>query len=218
MNIPSNVLKYYLRNVYFLSGTGCGGKTTMSKAIAEKFDFVHFSKHQVSDIYKKIAHETEQPAMTKKFADWGEYFNRSPGEYSDWLLALNIEELEMMLMDLIILSKDRKVIVDLHVEPKTAMLFTEYNRIAFLLAEPELIVADYFNRGDHQKTYERIMNLPDPVKTFANLNSMLIYSANKTISSVYDSGLFYVVRNKDSTVRNTLMQLEGHFQLSPSDS
>ncbi len=213
MNISNNVLRHSLRNVFFISGTGCGGKTTLSKALAEKHGFVQFSKHQAEKKYRAIANEIEQPAMTKKFDGWEEYFNRTPIEYSNWLSALDKEELEMMIVDLIALSKERQVIVDLHIQPETALLFTEYNRIAFLLAEPELIIADYFRRGDHQKTFKRISGLADPEKTFANMNAMLTYATNRTIENVYSSGLFYIVRNKQSTVPDTLIQLEQHFGL-----
>lgn len=36
MNIQNNIIKYNLKNVLFISGTACGGKTTMAKLIAEK--------------------------------------------------------------------------------------------------------------------------------------------------------------------------------------
>jgi hypothetical protein len=214
MNIPNNVLKYYLRNVYFLGGTGCGGKTTMAKTIAEKYGFTLFNKHQATTDYKKVANKMSQPAMTKKFVNWGEYFDRSPTEYSDWLFALSREEIEMMLMDLVALARDKKVIVDCHVEPEVAMQFTEYSRIAFLWTDPEKIASDYFERVDHQKTHERIMALPNPTKTFANMNEMLIYSANKTLKSIRSSGLFCIKRDEQSTIASVLVRLEKHFNLA----
>jgi tRNA A37 threonylcarbamoyladenosine biosynthesis protein TsaE len=39
MNIANNILKHSLQNVYFLTGTMLAGKTTMSKALAEKHGF-----------------------------------------------------------------------------------------------------------------------------------------------------------------------------------
>ena len=37
MNLQDNILKEYLKNVFFVTGTPCGGKTTVSKALGEKF-------------------------------------------------------------------------------------------------------------------------------------------------------------------------------------
>ena len=37
MKLQDNVLKAYLKNVLFISGTPCGGKTTISRKLAEKY-------------------------------------------------------------------------------------------------------------------------------------------------------------------------------------
>ena len=37
MIFQDNVIKEYLKNVYFITGTPCGGKTTVSRALAEKY-------------------------------------------------------------------------------------------------------------------------------------------------------------------------------------
>ena len=36
MIIQDNALKAYLKNVYFITGTPCGGKTTISRALAQR--------------------------------------------------------------------------------------------------------------------------------------------------------------------------------------
>ena len=215
MNISNNILKHHLRNVYFLAGTACGGKTTMSKIIAEKYGFYLVDESKFFDAHKKIANEIDQPAMTKKFPNWEYYFNRPPVEYSEWLSNSGAEELEMSLIDLIILSQDKKVIVDIHVNPKTAKLFTEYNQIAFLVAEPEYVISDYYDRDGHREIYQCIMSLSNPEKTLQNVNNMFVYGTNKMIDSIYDSGLFYIKRDLNSTVEKTLALLEEHFKLCP---
>ena len=42
MIFQDNVIKEYLKNVYFITGTPCGGKTTVSRALAEKYGFELF--------------------------------------------------------------------------------------------------------------------------------------------------------------------------------
>lgn len=39
MKIENNIIKHHLKNVYFIGGTACGGKTTISKVLAEKYGF-----------------------------------------------------------------------------------------------------------------------------------------------------------------------------------
>ena len=38
MEIANNILKYYLRDVYFITGTAYAGKSTMVKMLAERYD------------------------------------------------------------------------------------------------------------------------------------------------------------------------------------
>ena len=40
MNIENNVLKHYLRNVYFITGTAYAGKSTTAKLLADRYDMV----------------------------------------------------------------------------------------------------------------------------------------------------------------------------------
>lgn len=213
MNISNNVLKYYLKNVYFLAGMACGGKSTMSKVLANKHGFVLVEENQFIDKYKEIANETEQPAFTTKFPDYETYFNRPPAEYSEWLSASLAEQLEMILMDLVALSRDKKVVVDIHISPETAKLVTEPSGIAFLVAEPELIIKDFYGRPDHKGLYDCIMGLANPEKTIENINNMITYGCSKTLDSVYNSGFFYIKRDAHSTVEKTLAMLEKHFGL-----
>lgn len=40
MNISNNILKHYLKNVYFITGTAYAGKSTTVKMLSEKYDMI----------------------------------------------------------------------------------------------------------------------------------------------------------------------------------
>ena len=40
MHIENNILKHYLKNVYFITGTAYAGKSTTVKMLAERYDMV----------------------------------------------------------------------------------------------------------------------------------------------------------------------------------
>ena len=44
MEIADNILKYYLRNVYFITGTAYAGKSTMVRMLAERYNMVQCGK------------------------------------------------------------------------------------------------------------------------------------------------------------------------------
>ena len=49
MKTENNILKYYLRNVFFITGTAYAGKSTTVKMLAEKYD----TREEVCDIIAK---------------------------------------------------------------------------------------------------------------------------------------------------------------------
>ena len=54
MIFQDNVIKEYLKNVYFITGTPCGGKTTVSRALAEKYGFELFDVDEIRRAQKNV--------------------------------------------------------------------------------------------------------------------------------------------------------------------
>ena len=113
MIFQDNVIKEYLKNVYFITGTPCGGKTTVSRALAEKYGFELFDVDERFDEHKKMSNPLFQPAMNTYFNSADEFFGRTVEEYKNWLLNNTREQLEFVLLDLIRLSENKKVLCDL---------------------------------------------------------------------------------------------------------
>lgn len=155
-----------------------------------------------------------QPASMKKF-DWEYYFNRPIVEWDKWLSETSLEHLEYMLIELIKLSQTNHVIADLHLPIDLAKEITEYNKVAFLITEPKNVIKDYYQREDHRDIYDLIMTLKDPRKSLNNLHALLEYGTQKYIDELCKSNMFYIMRDNESTVENTLMLLEKHFGLTP---
>jgi hypothetical protein len=190
MNIADNILKYHLKNVYFICGTACGGKTTISRALAEKYGFVLYdmdTRYPENDL---IADNVNQPAMTTKFPSWEYYFNRPYKEYGEWLKNSMNEQIPMALIELIKLSQNQKVVADIHLSVDTASRISDFNRVVFLIARPELISKDYYKRPDHRDLYDCIMSLSDPEKSFENCSKTLEYCNGSIYNEAKNSELF----------------------------
>jgi hypothetical protein len=95
--------------------------------------------------------------------------------------------------------------------PKVALELTEPNRIVFLVTTPERVVQDYYDRPGHREIYNCIMNLRDPDASLANCNKMLMYGNQLYLDELYQSGLFYILRDDNSTIENTIRLVEKHF-------
>ena len=221
MNIAENILRHNLRNVYFLNGTALAGKTTMAKELSEKYGFIHFNDNWHEDRFKEyrsICNEKYQPQSTKKkkTTDWEAFFGRSveefladSGEYGEY-----DEYIEFMIIDLIKLSQNNKVVADIGIPIKLLTELSEYNRIACLLASPELVTCEnYGKRDDHKEFLECIMSLKEPEKKIAVQDELFRISVEKMYEDVREYNVFHIVRTGKSTIENTLKALEEHFRL-----
>lgn len=212
VNIANNILKHYLTNVYFFCGTACGGKTTVSKAFAEKHGFLWLDEDTLNKRMAVIAEPAHQPAWCSRPTDWEVYFNRPYMEYHQWLSDCGDEMLPMEMLELVRLSATQSVAVDMYnIPPGIATQLTEQNRIVFLVTTPERVVRDYYDRPGHRAIYDCIMSLRDPQAALDNCNRMLAYGNQLFLEALYQSGLYYIMRDDDSTVENTLMLVERHF-------
>ena len=207
MNIAENILKHSLKNVYFLVGTACGGKTTMAKEISNKYGFIRFSDNWNEEnhkVWQSIINEKYQPnSTTRKAIDWEVYFSRSVEEFlADKYERANdahgeAEHLQFSIIELIKLSQNNKVIADVWIEDFDFLLeISDRSRIACLLAPGELIIRDYYQREDHMDFAN------NPENPYKELNDDICFQ-NFTILSnmkILVSWLHSVARKKPRCV------------------
>ena len=211
MIFQDNIVKQYLKNVYFIAGTPCGGKTTVSRALAEKYGIPvydideHFPEHQA------MSDAVSQPAMNKNFRDADEFFGRSVAEYKAWLLQNTREQLDFVLLDLMRLSKDQIVLCDCHLTLEQAAQFTDAAHVAFMLKKPENLVDEYCNRPDHQGFSDFIHSATDFEAAKATCNETLLSLNAKYYEDVKASGYFYVDRADGLSVDETVARTAKHF-------
>lgn len=101
MDLPSNIIKHFLRNVYFVSGCACGGKSTISKYLSEKYKVVLYNWDERFPQHKEISDPSYQPYMNKEFRSWEEYFSRPPLEYAESIRKSMLEQVEIAIIELI---------------------------------------------------------------------------------------------------------------------
>jgi len=221
MNIAENILKHYLKNVYFLTGTALAGKTTMAEILAEKYGFIHFNEHWEEEhfkVWQSICDEKYQPYSVRKekTTDWDAYYNRPAEEIytADAGRGGNDEYNEFVIIELIKLSQNNTVIADVCMPAELLTEITEYNRAAFLLASPELVTCENYGARESHKGYLKwLMSLNEPEKKIAKQNELFRMDVEKIFSDVRKYKFFSIVRTKESAVGETLKLLEKHFGL-----
>ena len=206
--------KEQFKNVYFITGTATGGKTTISKALADKYGFLRYDVDKEFDRHQKMSNPINQPNMNKKFKNADEFFLRSKEEYIDWLINNTKEQLEFVLDELISLSKDQKVVCDLHLTVEEARLIANRDQIVYLIRENnDNIIDDYINRKSHIGFKLFINSSSNVEESKRNCNEVLRELNIKRCEEIKNSEFYYIERNSNSTVGKTLKLVEKQFKL-----
>ena len=213
MIFQDNIIKQYLKNVYFIAGTPCGGKTTASRALAKKYDIPVYDIDERFPEHQAMSDPAFQPAMNKDFRDADEFFGRSVEEYKAWLLQNTREQLDFILLDLMRLSTDRPIICDCHLTLEQAAMVTDPSHIAFMIKKPVNLVDEYCNRPDHQGFSDFIHSATDFEAAKATCNETLMSLNAKYYEDVKASGYFYVDRADGLSVEETVARTAKHFGL-----
>ncbi len=211
MIFQDNVIKDYLKNVYFITGTPCGGKTTISRELAKRHNLLVYDIDEQFENHRKISNPMFQPSMNKTFNDADEFFGRTIDEYRKWLVDNTREQLDFVLLDLIRLSQNQIVLCDCHLTIEEAEKFTEPSRIVFLIKEPSNIINDYCNRPDHQGFTNFINSASEPEKAKATCNETLKNLNESRYNAIKDSTYCWIERTSQSTVEETVRKVERHF-------
>lgn len=216
MKIENNIIKHHLKNVYFIGGTACGGKTTISKVLAEKYGFYLYDQDKQYDIHRSIANTEYQPAMCyrrQSREDWECYFSRSVDEYTKWMGESLHEQSKMVIMDLIKISANQTVIADVLFEPYDIDGIVENDHIVFLTSIVDLIRECYFNRPEKRDFYDFVSTFDKKDEYFENIFHSLEVGNHQARQRIEASNYFSILRTKSSTIENTLQQVEHHFKL-----
>lgn len=217
MIFQDNVIKEYLKNVYFITGTPCGGKTTISRELAKRHNLLVYDIDEQFSSHQKISNATFQPAMNKIFKDADEFFGRTVEEYKKWLVDNTREQLDFVLLDLVRLSQNQKVLCDCHLTMEEVQKLTEPSRIVFLIKEPLNIVDDYCNRPDHQGFSDFINSTSDVGKAKEVCNETLKSLNEKHYNDIKNSKYYWIERIENSTINETVKKVERHFGFIKSD-
>ena len=223
MKIENNILKHYLRNVYFITGTAYAGKSTMVKMLFEKYDMVFCGENYFTEVTDMVADPAIQPDLCyiKSLTDFKDFVTRSPEEYERWIYGTGREAAGFEIAELISLSRDKKVIVDTNIPLDILKEITDYHHVAVMLSPQSMSVERFFDRNDPEKQFilsviESCENSEEVMENYrkglARINSKEHYD------EFINSGFFTLVRENDGrdTREEVCEKLAEHFGLKQS--
>jgi dephospho-CoA kinase len=204
MKIENNVLKHYLKNVYFITGTAYAGKSTTVKMLAERYDMVCCGENYHMAVSESVATPETHPDLcyNKNLTDWREFVTRTPEEYERWMYAVGREAAEFEVAELIAISQDKKVIVDTNIPLDVLKEISDYNHVAVMLSPQSMSVERFFDRADPEKQFLLgvIDSCDHPEAVMENYRKGLERINSREHYDEYaNSGFFTVVREENGT-------------------
>ena len=202
MKIENNILKHYLKNVYFITGTAYAGKSTTVKMLAERYDMICCGENYHMAVSEIVATPETHPDLcyNRSLTDWKDFVTRTPEEYERWLYAVGREAAEFEVAELIAISQDKKVIVDTCIPIDILKEITDYDHVAVMLSPQSMSVERFFDRSDPEKQFllNVIDSCDDPAAVMENYRQGLARINSKEHYDEYANSEFFTVMREDN--------------------
>lgn len=223
MTIQNNVLKHYLKNVYFITGTAYAGKSTTVSMLAEKYGMLMCGENYHMVVSEAVATPETHPDLcyNRQLTDWRDFVTRTPEEYERWIYAVGREAAEFEVAHLIAISQNQKVIVDTNIPVDVLKQISNYDHVAVMLSPQSMSVERFFDRSDPDKQFllSVIDSCDDPDAVMENYRRGLARINSREHYDEYaNSGFFTVVRedNDADTKEEICNKIAKHFGLCES--
>lgn len=221
MKIENNILKYYLRNVYFITGTAYAGKSTAVKMLAERYDMICCGENYHAAVSDTVANPGAQPDICwlNNLTDWKDFVTRTPEEYERWIYSTAREAAEFEVAELISLAREKKVIADTNIPLDLLKEIAEWDHVAVMLSPQSMSVERFFDRSDPDKQFilSVIERCDDPQAVLENYRrGLALINSQKHYDEYADSGFFTVVRKdtEKDTREEVCERIAKHFGLA----
>ena len=223
MKIANCILKHYLKNVYFITGTAYAGKSTAVKMLADRYGMICCGENYHMDVSEIVATPQTHPDLcyNRQLTDWREFVTRAPEEYERWIYAVGREAAEFEVAQLIAVSQEKKVIVDTNIPLDILHEISDYDHVAVMLSPQSMSVDRFFDRADPEKQFllNVIDSCDDPAAVMENYRrGLALINSREHYDEYANSGFFTVVRenNGEDTREEVCDQLARHFGLTPA--
>ncbi len=217
MEIDNRLIKEYLKNVYFVTGTAYAGKSSVCKTLSEKCSLHHCEENynlgnfiELSDIDKHL-----NLNYFNTMGSWDNFVNRSKEEYESWINGVKEEIYEFEILELISLSKNKKVIVDTNIPLRVLREISDYSRVLVMVSTQEIAMKYFFDREDAEKQFlfKVINESKTPKQTLKNFQECIAYINRPERIEEYKRSKFYVIerKNYDEDIEDKIKQAETFF-------
>lgn len=203
-----NYIKAQLNHVYWLTGSACSGKTTISKLLEKRLGFKRIDDDVLK--YRAFSNKFEYPAlqMPNPELNWEEWFNQSPEIMGQWMVDIAAEMIDFLLVDILLEGKSTPIVVDFAVEVQRITDYIPSENILGMFATDDMIEASYLYRDDHKHILDRIMKSTlNPKSSASKMSKSVVWFSKQIHTSCYEHQIKTLYRNQILDVDSQLNQV-----------
>ncbi len=199
--------------IYWLGGSTCAGKTTISNILSEKYGFIvyHCDEYLGKHIEKSNAQEHPNLNRVNKIS-WNDILSMKVEEYLKWTIGLFKEEFKMILEDLYKLSDGKPILVE-GVGLLPELINNEISDINHAI----WIVADELFYKRHQierkELFERIKECSNPEQALENYTNYDLAMGRYIINDAKRLGLSIIKIENDCEIIKNIETISSYFKL-----
>lgn len=201
----------WLKNVYWIGGSPCSGKSSIAELLTEKYGFRYYKCDDAYEGHMKKGQTELHPVMTKlKALSMNEIFSRPVEQQVEDTMKIYHEEFQLIMEDITSISSDKPILVEgaallpVNVSP---LLFAKNNGI-WITPTAAFQVEQYSKRSWIQHILEECQ---DPDQSFENWMNRDIKFAQIINQDAQNRGLKTVVVDGGSTLEENAAIVEEHF-------
>ena len=201
------------KNVFFLLGCPCSGKTTVGKMLAEKYGMYYVSGDDRRFIYYQRAEANQHKYMTM---DTSDFWNWPLEEMIAWEKGVIAEQTPMILEDLGKLSDEHQyVLFEGMVDMNYLKKVVPPEQIIYLTVDRATCERVFFERFDHSVMVEAILNeegVSESEKT-RRIEMRRLAAVNAFYEKAEEYGFQSFSRDNMQSPEETLSMVEKYWKL-----
>jgi len=215
--IIEDKLKNIIDNSYFIGGSPCSGKSTISEMLSSKYDldYLKIDDYEQENIEK--ASPEQHPIMYKwSQMSWDEIWMRSVAKQVEEEFEFYRERFPMILNELDKFRPDKGVILESAalLPELLEKLKLEKHRVIFLIPSKEFQVKYYSKRGFKDGI---LKECSQPKEAFKNWMERDYLFGRKVREQAMDIGYKVIDVDRENSIEENLNLVKDHFRLDSKD-
>ena len=199
--------------IYWLGGSTCAGKTTISNVLSENYGFAvyHCDEYLVKHIKKSNAQE--HPNLNKiAKTSWNDILSMNVEEYLKWTTGSFCEEFDMILEDLEQLPDDKPILVEgINILPHLIKEeIVNINHAVWLVAEESFYINHQMNR---KELFERVKECSNQEQALQNYMSNDLAFGKYILNETKKLGLNVIETTQEFDIKKNIELISSYFNL-----